>query len=79
MSVNRELMCLGRKLADRKSFTGTELATIANFDNSPTWYDSMYGSAGWHDADYCNDDECRLAHRHDGNCRCADCYADDAE
>lgn len=61
----------------REYVPGTQ-ATIGNFDNSPAWYDAKYGADGWHDADECDDDEkCHLAHRHDVNCRCADCMQGD--
>jgi len=59
------------------TYNASEIPTLENFDNSPAWYDAKYGKDGWHDADYCNDEECRRAHRHDANCRCDDCSADD--
>jgi hypothetical protein len=65
-----------------REFTAGKQATIENFDNSPAWYDAKYGESGWHDADECDDlDTCKLAHRHDTNCKCADCCAqfDDEE
>lgn len=49
------------------------------FDNSMDWYDWKYGQAGWHDADECDDENCKLAHRHDTNCRCPDCYMSDQD
>ena len=59
------------------TFNLGDAATLHNFDNSAAWYDAQYGPAGWHDADYCElDGDCTLAHRHDQNCRCADCFSD---
>lgn len=49
------------------------MTTLKDFDNSPAWYDAKYGAAGWHDADYCDDGDCTLEHRHDVTCRCGDC------
>jgi hypothetical protein len=46
-------------------------------NNSPGAWDAAYGPEGWHDADYCDAGACRLEHRHDRNCRCADCFAAD--
>jgi hypothetical protein len=39
--------------------------------------DAAHGSNGWHWADDCNDDDCKLQYVHSPNCRCSDCYSEE--
>jgi len=59
-------------------FPTSASATMSNFDNTQSWWDSTYGPENWHDADYCDEPEtCTLHHRHHMNCKCADCCVED--